>query len=207
MKTKGRKILYAFIAVIFIVMAVSSLCACDDDGQNKNAKSLTFLEGTTVDDIIRMIDNETIKSYTNDIYVKVSNDFVLVKKGSISDNIAVSYTFDESSGNLMQEYTTYTVFSPEEGKVYIIGNLQASSLEKGYYWENSDKKPVDELKEWLLIRDNIDARISIDKDTITIYVDALFTKIVISDFNNTTVRLPNEYSNYKALAVEIPKDL
>lgn len=204
MSVKLKRIISITVMVLAVLMLAVCLVACDDDN-DPNDKPLTFAEGTTIDDVIRMLEDGTITSCTQKFYSKESGEYVLFNKAEINNNnLAVSYMFD-IDGNEMEAYRMYTIFSPEEGKEYYIGNLQASSDGVGYYWRNSDNKPINEIKD-LLSGDEIDVNnIVIDQNTITYTYG--FAKIVISDINSTTVQLPDKYSNYKELAVEMPNNI
>lgn len=192
-KSTGK---YFRIAAICLLLILASLClfACD------NGSGFRFKTGTKVNDVLKMFDDGTVTScaYTeSSTYSKTG--YTSVKSYEATKTI-LHYKWDD-------DYEKWTVYDLEENKIYTIDVLPFVS----YSWQPiaswDDQTALEGLRNMLANTSQYASEISIKGSTVTmeetVRLSTSTTKVqyVWSDFNNIQLSLPEEYANYKALAV------
>lgn len=205
MKTKGRKILYAFIAVIFIVIAVSSLYACDDDTDTLVYEPLTFEEGTTLEEVLEMFEDGRIENCTVEANYYINGEHDLY--GVLKANKSIFYRYSDSYTEKITE-EEYMIYSDEDAKVYYIDDFVQIGAECFTDYEWYEHALYDDAMGWMLeslyqiFNDDELSIIVIEGSEIKVSDERGETKYRIYDMNATQIAVSQKYADYKQLAVK-----
>lgn len=195
MKRLYEKLITVFIFSIIIVTVIICFAACDDntydnDGNSEN-KQLIFAEGTTIDDVLEMFNQGIVESCTMQEYENGVLDTIYKCNGEIWFNSS----FEE-----------WSIYAVDEHKFYGITDIDG---EIKYEWlpMDSDTNAVDNMKENMLNILQFDnfKDISVNANSVNITIESSHGdtyEYIWTDFNNTYLSIPQEYSNYKELATE-----
>lgn len=223
---KKRNLFVISVAIVVLIVSVFMFAACDDKdkGDKGNDKPLTFEEGTTLENIIAMVDNDEITSCSVSMIVgninsgdKTEYRYDIRWATNCLTQVITSYSDEENCDEYIVAYVYYIY---EDGICYsIIGNTR----ELGIEWDITKNQsgndslldyPSAYLKDLLTpFTEHIDG-IVIDGDKVSLkYIDNIsidsknYAEYVLYDFNCTNIlELPDEVKNYKELAVEREED-
>ncbi|MDE6302284.1 MAG: hypothetical protein K2M36_01675 [Clostridia bacterium] len=206
MKKFSKTLLSIFAVCISIVTMLCCFVACDNNDNSADSddndlgiegNQLTFVEGTTISDILEMFDNGTITSCT---YKCAKNgETVFLDKWNEFIWYGIDFTLREGQSEGLE---MWTIWDENEQKCFAIdvqdGNVKYSVLK---HWTSSSV--IDNMKVSIELLSSSDYAnsIIINNNSISIITQE---NVIFSwfDFNCTKVSIPDEYKNYKELAVE-----